>query len=52
MTHYTCTECGVEEDSPNVCETGDCLKRGQELTACECSDGDHGGENEEEYYSH
>jgi hypothetical protein len=51
MTHYTCTECGGESDVPKVCETDDCLKKGQDLTSCECSDGEHSGENEEVYYS-
>jgi hypothetical protein len=51
MLHYTCTECGAEEDQPNVCVNQECLKEGQELTGCECTDGEHSGEEEEVYYS-
>ena len=34
-----------------MCPDKECLKEGQELTLCECTDGEHGGENEEDYYS-
>lgn len=49
MTHYTCTECGGESEEPKVCETEDCLKKGQPLTACDCTDGEHGVDDE---YAH
>jgi hypothetical protein len=52
MTHYTCTECGGESETPKVCDTPDCLKKGQDLTPCECTDGEHGGEEDEGYYNH
>lgn len=51
MEHYTCTECHGVSDTPKVCETEGCLKKGQELTTCECTDGQHGGEYEESSYA-
>lgn len=51
MTHYTCTGgCGAEEETPDVCRNADCLKEGQDLTACDCTDGEH-GVDEDEYES-
>ncbi len=49
--HYTCTECGGVSDTPKVCETEGCIKKGQDLTPCECTDGEHGGEYEEIDYA-
>jgi len=51
MKHYTCTECGSEVDQPGVCQDKECLRQGQDLVACECTDGEHGGEEDEVYYS-
>lgn len=51
MKHYTCTECRGESDTPGVCQDQECLRKGQELVACECGDGQHGGENEEDFYA-
>lgn len=51
MTHYTCTECHFESDKPGTCPDKECLRYGQELIACECTDGEHGGENDESYYA-
>jgi hypothetical protein len=49
MNHYTCTGgCDTESDTPGVCRDGDCLKQGQPFTACDCTDGHHGMEDEEE----
>ncbi|MBI4021987.1 MAG: hypothetical protein HY372_01385 [Candidatus Andersenbacteria bacterium] len=51
MTHYTCTGgCGAEAETPGVCGDADCLKEGQQLTACDCADGEH-GVDEDEYES-
>lgn len=46
MTHYTCTNCGGESDEPKICDNRDCLKEGQELTPCDCTDGEHGVDDE------
>ncbi|HLD26107.1 MAG TPA: hypothetical protein VJC05_03640 [Candidatus Andersenbacteria bacterium] len=46
MRHYTCTSCGLEAEAAGVCTNGDCLKEGQELTACDCVDGEHGVSDE------
>lgn len=49
MTHYTCTGgCDAESDEPGVCNDSDCLKKGQPFTPCDCTDGHHGVEDEEE----
>jgi hypothetical protein len=41
MTHYVCPECGGVADHPKVCETPGCKHAGQELVACNCTDGLH-----------
>lgn len=41
MTHYVCSACGGVSDVPKVCETEGCAKQGQDLTACDCADGQH-----------
>lgn len=42
MTHYVCTGgCGGTSDTPGTCQTKDCLKYHQPLTACNCEDGAH-----------
>ena len=42
MTHYVCTgTCGGVSDTPGVCQTEDCPKKGQPLASCECEDGEH-----------
>ena len=47
MTHYTCTAgCGGESEQPGVCQDEDCLKEGQPLTPCDCTDGEHGVDDE------
>ena len=51
MTHYTCTECGNESDTPKKCDDPDCLREGQDRTACDCTDGEHGADDDEVYYS-
>lgn len=51
MTHYTCTGgCGTGEETSDVCRDADCLKEGQPLTPCDCTDGEH-GVDEDEYAS-
>lgn len=51
MTHYTCPECGGESDHPKKCEDPDCVRNGQDLISCECTDGEHGADYDEDYYS-
>jgi hypothetical protein len=51
MPHYTCTECGGVSEKPGTCQDPDCLKQGQELTACDCTDGEHGADYDEDYYA-
>jgi hypothetical protein len=47
MTHYTCTGgCGTESEVPAACQDEDCLKEGQPMTACDCTDGEHGVDDE------
>jgi len=50
MKHYTCTECGMESGQPGNCTDPNCIREGQELIACECTDGEHGGEYDDDYY--
>lgn len=51
MKHYTCTECRTESEQPKTCTNAECLKEGQDMTSCECTDGQHAGENDEVYYA-
>ena len=50
-THYTCTECRGVSETPGVCQDKDCLKEGQPLTACDCTDGEHGADHDEDHYA-
>lgn len=51
MSHYTCTECGGESDTPKTCEDSDCIRNGQDMTECECTDGEHGADYEDVDYA-
>ena len=52
MKHYTCTECGLETEAAGVCTDVECIREGKDLTACECLDGEHGADYEEDYFAH
>lgn len=42
MSHYICKgECKGVSDKPGTCQAGDCSKHGQQLEACDCTDGQH-----------
>ena len=46
--HYVCTGgCNDVSDEPRTCQTKDCMKYHQPMTACHCEDGLH-----EEAFSH
>ena len=49
--HYTCTECRDVSDQSGVCKNEDCLKEDQALTPCTCTDGEHGADEDEDYYA-
>lgn len=47
MAHYICTgSCEGVSDRPGVCKTEGCIKEGQPLESCECTDGEHNGLSE------
>jgi hypothetical protein len=47
MTHYFCTgECEIVSQKPGICEAEGCSMKGQPLTPCECTDGEHKGLSE------
>ncbi len=48
--HYTCTECGMMLEEEGVCTDSECLREGQDLLGCDCTDGEHGGDNDDDYY--
>jgi len=49
MEHYICTGgCKGVSDQPGLCQTLDCPKHGEPLTACDCTDGKHHGAFEKE----
>jgi len=45
MIHYICTGgCKGESETPGTCQAVTCPKHGQPLTACDCTDGKHHGQ--------
>ncbi len=48
MAHYICTGgCKGVSDTPGVCNAEDCVKHGEPLQECSCTDGKHEGMQEE-----
>ena len=42
MLHYTCSSCGGVAKSEGVCQTDNCVSKGNSLMACEnCTNPDH-----------
>jgi len=49
MTHYTCKgACGGVLEEIGICETDGCSKQWELMTECDCSDGGHGMDDEQE----
>lgn len=47
--HYICTGgCGAASEAPGTCGAATCSKKGQAFTECNCTDGKHHAEKEEE----
>lgn len=43
MEHYVCKgSCCMVSETPGVCATGNCDRRGERLESCDCADGNHG----------
>lgn len=42
MAHYVCNgQCKGVSMNPNGCQTPDCEKKGQPMSECNCTDGQH-----------
>ncbi|MAF80656.1 hypothetical protein CL628_01445 [bacterium] len=51
MTHHTCTECGSESEAEGVCPDAECIRQGKELISCDCTDGEHGADDDDDYHA-
>ncbi len=49
MKHYICEgDCGGVSDTPKACGTQGCSMEGKDLKECECTDGKHSKNQNEE----
>lgn len=49
MRHFICTGgCQGESSNPGVCQSEDCKKEGEPLLTCDCADGFHKSEQNEQ----
>lgn len=49
--HFTCTECGGESLTAGVCQDEECVRHGKELISCDCTDGEHGADDDDDYHA-